>query len=248
MTDLRVPIFGYRNSPDFEGRGRLSFEERSNGAIKSLKNYFSQIGFVPESFIDVGCSYGEYVNAAESLGIKAIGIEIDSYKVEYAEARGLKIIRADLTHDRLGLPKAEFILLRHVIEHIFDFLNFMDGVISLLQPEGILWVEVPNQGSIVNKIKAHQENFLNDERFRGALYPPTHINGFEKNTMRYLGKKLNLKLDKIITYSYYDPKWFLDKIPLTWKGRMLTFLSTIGMGENMAIIYKKSSVSQSVDK
>jgi len=239
--DFKMPYFEYEKAPDFVGRENGTFEKRICAAKRSLSYYFSLIGLIPKSFIDVGCSYGEYVGAAKSLGIKAFGIEVDSYKVECAKSYGLNVIKKDLVHDEFEFPKAKFILLRHVIEHIPEFLNLMEKASDHLEGGGILWVEVPNQGSIVNKIKANEGKVLHDERFRGALYPPTHINGFTKNTMHYIGKRLNLKVKRIITYSFYDDKWSLEKIQVTYKGAILKFLSEIGLGENIAVIYQRTN-------
>ncbi len=196
---------------------------------------FRLAGKIGGRFLDVGCSEGVYVAAAAQLGWEATGSEIDPAKIRRAEARGLDVRHMDFSdcHFRQGF---DFILLRHVIEHVAEFVEFVRATSFLLQPDGVLCVECPNQASIDARL--HRRT-LREGRFLGNLYPPSHIHAFEPRTLYKLGGKLGLRCQLLMTYSRSDRDWFL---PPFYEGSGVKALAQVlaascRLGGNLAVFY-----------
>lgn len=229
------PHVEYNNTPTFDYNPALDWEETVREATSIMARKFRLVGKIGGRFLDVGCSEGIYVAAAAQLGWKAAGSDIDPAKVRRAKVRGLDVRHMDLSdcHFRQGF---DFILLRHVIEHIAEFVEFVRSTSLLLRPDGVLCVECPNQAGIDALLHRRR---LKEGRFLGNLYPPSHIHAFEQRTLYKLGDKLGLRCKLLMTYSRSDREWFL---PAYYQGSGVKALAQVvaascGMGGNLAAFY-----------
>ena len=107
-------------------------------------------------YLDIGCGVGGSLLAAHRRGLEVAGIEIDPARIELGEANcldaGLQgvIQTADILDkelaDRLG--RFDVITLMSVIEHVLDVPRTLENVARLLNPGGILFMEIPNRESM----------------------------------------------------------------------------------------------------
>ncbi|HEV2117444.1 MAG TPA: class I SAM-dependent methyltransferase [Terriglobales bacterium] len=229
------PHAEYNDTPTFDYNPGLDWRETVQQATTIMAKKFRLAGKIGGRFLDVGCSEGVYVAAAAELGWTAVGSDIDPAKVGRAEARGLDVRHMDFSdcHFRQGF---DFVLLRHVIEHIAEFVEFVRSVSCLLRPGGVLCVECPNQAGIDARL--HRRT-LKEGRFLGNLYPPSHIHAFEPRTLDKLGGKLGLRCQLLMTYSRSDRGWFL---PAYYEGGGVKALAQMlaaswRMGGNLAAFY-----------
>jgi 2-polyprenyl-3-methyl-5-hydroxy-6-metoxy-1,4-benzoquinol methylase len=204
-----------------------------------MRHKFNLGGLQRGRFLDIGCSEGAYVAGSIALGWTATGVEIDDAKVSRAQARGLDVRRLTLPAAAASLPAAEFVMLRHVLEHVPDFVQFARAAASAVVPGGILWVECPNQAGWSMR---HRRKQVREGRYLGALYPPTHVHAFEPTAFRRLAEQIGLSCERIITHApshhYWCPPHQSDRSRL--KGILGRLAAVLGYGNGVAAIYRKS--------
>jgi len=112
----------------------------------------------PVTWVDVGCGYGEFVEAMGAVlpaGSKIIGVEPMAHKAEAARQRGLEVINDYL---RPGQFEADFISNMDVFSHIADYRSFLQTVVSNLAPTGEMIVETGNSADL--QLREHVPNEL----------------------------------------------------------------------------------------
>ena len=206
-------------------------------ARKIMRHKFALVGLSEGVFLDIGCSEGYYVEAASSLGFDSYGVEIAGERVEVAKSRGLKIFSFEDYE-----VKKEFydvVLLRHVIEHVPSFLDAITDGLKQLKVGGFLVIETPNQGAFLSRLRS---NKIQQDRFVGHVYPPSHIHGFSLKAYEKIASRLEVKLHSLRTYSPADENWFFQSG--YHEGHIKKFahrlLALMGEGENLCAIMRRS--------
>lgn len=229
-----IPVAKYDNLPDFNIDYDNNYRELVISAKKILAYKFRIVNMQkPMKFLDIGCSEGVYVAACKDLGWQARGFELDPAKVKRATQRGLDVQPIDILNYNDEPDQFEFVLLRHVIEHVPDFLSFVKEASRLVASDGVLCIETPNQSSLMSLLSRQR---LVDGRYLGALYPPTHVHAFEKKSIQLICDKVGLHVAKLITYAPSDPRW----LPSLMYGKTgikpvaHRILSTIGFGNDIS--------------
>ena len=127
----------------FESLFRNIFLKRSS----MIKSFSKSRGKV----LDIGASTGIMLDIFKSEGWKTGGVE-PSKSASAVKDKGHKLIK-DI-FERAKLPKNYFdvIVLNHTLEHMDDPLFVLKKVYSLLKKEGIVFIDVPNFGSLASRI------------------------------------------------------------------------------------------------
>jgi len=105
----------------------------------------------PGRLLDVGCSYGAFLQLAAQRGWQAQGVELSKVTADFArEERGLDVFTG--TVEEASFPDAYFhaITLWDVIEHFDDPVATLAELHRILAPSGILFVFTINQESLLN--------------------------------------------------------------------------------------------------
>jgi 2-polyprenyl-3-methyl-5-hydroxy-6-metoxy-1,4-benzoquinol methylase len=153
--------------------------------------------------LEVGCGRGAFVNRlCQEKKINAQGIELNSRAVEYGQSSGLTIYQQDI-HE-LAIEKTEVfdaVCTFQVLEHIPDFIHFLESMIQLLRPHGKLIISVPNYLSFTRYCN---KDLLNQ--------PPHHMTQWSLKTFQILSHTLPIQLE----HYYYEPlaeyhvEWYLS--------------------------------------
>jgi SAM-dependent methyltransferase len=104
----------------------------------------------PGSAIDVGCNDGALMEALGRAGYtKVVGLEPNAIAAEIARKKGHKVYTSYLDQKAADGIVAECgrfdaLYLRHVVEHVSDLERFFAAVRTLLNPEGLLILELPD--------------------------------------------------------------------------------------------------------
>jgi 2-polyprenyl-3-methyl-5-hydroxy-6-metoxy-1,4-benzoquinol methylase len=94
--------------------------------------------------LDVGCGSGAFLELAGSAGWDAVGLEVDPEAVRSARSRGLDVRQGEIDTLLNRGERFTVITLSHVLEHVHEPLRLLQACRELLEPEGWLWLEVPN--------------------------------------------------------------------------------------------------------
>lgn len=104
----------------------------------------------PGSAIDVGCNDGALMEALGRAGYTTVvGLEPNAIAAEIARKKGHKVYTSYLDQKAADDIVAECgrfdaLYLRHVVEHVSDLERFFAAVRTLLNPEGLLILELPD--------------------------------------------------------------------------------------------------------
>lgn len=127
---------------------RIQVEEQRIKEVYPRKISFIQRYFKDaKTILDVGAGNGGFVSLASSIGYNVTGIELEKSQIELAK----QVFKVDLIHSsieefsRNEKRKFDVINLHHVFEHVQRPLNILNIIKRLLNPNGILLIEVPNQ-------------------------------------------------------------------------------------------------------
>lgn len=186
-----------------------NFDTLVSDAERILQHKFDQINRFPKSFLDVGTSEGVFVKAYNNLSHtdNGVGVEVSLSKIDRAKKRGLNVVHFDELKNR----QFDFILLRHVIEHISDPKSYLQTIMKWLSTNGILCVETPNNDSWLLKMKGRHINDIKEDVFVRELYPPVHVCGFTPGSMRKIGGVCGMNLMRLETYDHRNLDYVYKK-------------------------------------
>jgi 2-polyprenyl-3-methyl-5-hydroxy-6-metoxy-1,4-benzoquinol methylase len=136
--------------------------------------------------LDVGCSSGAFLfqlNQRFPGCYQTLGTDVSGPPLDYAESRGVPVIRDDFLEQGLDGRKFEAVTFWAVLEHLAAPQQFLAKAASVLKPDGLCFVLVPNMKSLA-------------ARSLGARYRyiyPQHLNYFTKATlMKLVGESFSV--------------------------------------------------------
>lgn len=149
--------------------------------------------------LDIGCGNGRYLSYLKHHGWVVHGVEISN-----TAARAAKQLFDIDVHvgpvESVVHPKESFdyITMFHSLEHVFNLNSTLSKIYSLLKPNGILYVEVPNVESI---------GVAMDKRYWFHWDAPRHLWGFSPSTLTRLCRSQGFQIDKLTTLSMPSHGW-----------------------------------------
>ena len=127
--------------------------------------------------LDLGCWVGFFPAEAKGRGWSATGVEPSHFASAYArEELGLDVIPAGLFEADLPEGSFDVAFLGDVIEHLPDPAEAVRRIASLLAPDGLLVMALPDAGSRLARAMGR--------RWWSVI--PTHVHYFTRNSMRRL--------------------------------------------------------------
>jgi 2-polyprenyl-3-methyl-5-hydroxy-6-metoxy-1,4-benzoquinol methylase len=127
--------------------------------------------------LDVGCSTGAFLYQLKTRfpsDYTVTGTDVSGAPLDYAESRGVPVIRGDfLTHD-FGAHKFDVVTFWAVMEHLTEPGRFLEKAASILKPAGLCFILVPNMQSLAVRLLGAKYRYI---------FAP-HVNYFSKHTLR----------------------------------------------------------------
>jgi SAM-dependent methyltransferase len=94
--------------------------------------------------LDIGCSAGYVLEAARTLGLREMGVDISEFAVNLCRERGYQAELGSLIN--LPFPDGSFDIVscKHTLEHVEDPLKALSEIRRVLKPRGVALVVVPD--------------------------------------------------------------------------------------------------------
>ena len=136
-----------------------------------------------QTILDVGTGGGEFAYLLKSLGHDLQGIEPNKGYAEHSVAEyGLNLQIGFIQDAQFNNDSFDVITIWHVLEHTEDPYFVLSRLHSLLKPQGVLVVEVPNVEAICQAPK--------------STFHEAHLFNFNLETLRKMGEKAGLIEDR----------------------------------------------------
>ena len=152
--------------------------------------------------LDIGCSYGFFVEEALGRGWDAFGCEINPVTGGYSRGRlGERVHVGGPETIPFGGQGFDAIVMWDVIEHQPDPLSFLEGVKKYLKPGGVICLQVPNFGSYISELKKENWDWLT---------PGDHLYFFTPDTLGRLAGRAGLRQSHSETWE--SLRYFIDSL------------------------------------
>lgn len=140
----------------------LYVEEYDGRAITFRKHLsrIEQFKLPPGRLLDVGAYSGVFVEAAQTRGWDAWGLEPCQWALDLARRRGLHMIEGSLDTADIEPESFDVITLWDVIEHVTDPLAQLRAVRNLLKPGGLAVIHTMDIGSLFARIMGRRWPWL----------------------------------------------------------------------------------------
>lgn len=171
-------FFGGEYANYFEDRPalELNFKRR----LERLRQYFTP----QTSLIEVGCSYGFFLNLAKSCVAKVVGYDITSEGIAYAKKEfGLEVYNESFLN--YHGEKVDMVCLWDVVEHLPNPGAVMEKIATVVKPGGYVALTTGDIGALVAKMRG--------DKWR-MVHPPTHLFYFDKQSMTKLLARYGFKV------------------------------------------------------
>ena len=188
--------------------------------------------------LDIGCSNGVFLDlfaGSETWGVEPSG------SGDAAKKKGHKILKTIFEKAKLPSNYFDLVIMNHTLEHMDDPQSVLKKIGILLKEDGVLFLDVPNFGSLSSKILGKRWPYL---------LPLEHKHQFTKESLAKLLEDNEFKVlhweSRSGIFEYANPlkelgrkRFLLDlfAIPYSLSATLL------GMGDSMSFIGKKKGWS-----
>jgi SAM-dependent methyltransferase len=144
--------------------------------VELLRNF---VGRVPTGarFLDIGCGAGAYLLAAKEVGWDVQGVEPSESHSRMGRAMGLNIHGGYFRAEDFPPNYFDFVLLSHVIEHIYDPRKFISDILTVVRPGGIVLLITPNVEGIASVLTG---------KFWVMFKPVDHVSMLGSSSSKFL--------------------------------------------------------------
>lgn len=157
-------------------RGTVMDRLKDLFARRDIRRIRSLAGRPPFKIIlDYGTGNGRFALACRAAfpgcRVDAVDLHADP-PPSLREAAGIRYVASGTFQREAGCY--DLIILRHVVEHVHDPLNFIASLVQRLSPEGVLYLEVPNVDSAQARFFSSAAN---------AFFLPYHLFHFDRRAL-----------------------------------------------------------------
>lgn len=185
--------------------------------IKSKIKLINSLPKEEKKLLDIGCGTGDFLNACKKNNYKVFGVEPNEKANKIASEK----IGEDVFKNLEDIIETEFdvITLWHVLEHVPNLEDYISKIKSLLKPNGILIVAVPN-------FKSFDANYY--KNYWAAFDVPRHLWHFSKNAIRSIFLKHQIKLINIFPMKF--DAYYVSMLSEKNKTQKSNFIKAIFVG------------------
>lgn len=192
----------YRSPDYFSGGGTTSGYSDYSAQERSLRTTFATLlmalkirGATGGSLLEVGSGPGYLLDEARTYFDARAGVELSETTAREAEEMtGVRVFLA--VKDVPDEPAFDTILATHVIEHIYDPVDFVKSLTRRLKPGGHLVLAAPHMGSALRTVMGR--------RWPSFKYPE-HVSYFDAATLSELMTRGGLSEPERVPYPHAFP-------------------------------------------
>lgn len=189
----------------------------------------------PDRFLDIGGGVGYYTYAAMERNINACLMDWADDALAFTRSRlgVLKLVEGNVQHcaAHLEANTYDYVLARHIIEHMIDPAAFVNNLRTVMTAGGLLQIETPNIMSLEQfghpavmwenyHILRHSNPDLAEEKVRryafskslSGVNPPKHLWGFSEIGLRHLLEPRGFEIVRVwkapTGHPVFDPLYF----------------------------------------
>jgi 2-polyprenyl-3-methyl-5-hydroxy-6-metoxy-1,4-benzoquinol methylase len=129
--------------------------------------------------LDVGCSSGAFLfqlNRQFPGCYQVLGTDVSGPPLDYTEKQGVAVVRGNFLEQDYGGRTFDAVTFWAVLEHLLEPAKFLAKAHSLLKPEGLCFVLVPNMESLAARLLGARYRYIY----------PQHLNYFTNLTLTKL--------------------------------------------------------------
>lgn len=160
------------NSEVSSGGGTSPWDKsRIENTVNDIARYCS----TEDSVLDIGCANGGILSELKMKGyMHLLGLEPSEVCVKYVNRQGIKCSYGELfeAKEQLLHQKFDMIILSHVMEHIYDVRKALTILKSLLNENGLIYIEVPDAAN-------YSKHYIVPYYY----FDSEHINHFDKHSL-----------------------------------------------------------------
>lgn len=181
-------------------KSALSKDEKINARnknvyqrFKCLSKYFKKI---PGSkILEIGSHEGLFLKILKDKGFIVLGIEPNKYAVDFAASLGVKTAKG-LFEEAIKNVNEKFdaIFLFHTLEHMENAEDNIKKIKLLLNPNGLIFIEVPNIESFRSKKYGEDWEYVY----------PEHLHYFSTESLKEILERNGFKAQKIYFRDFND--------------------------------------------
>ncbi len=181
----------------------------------SMLSKFQQKG----ELLDIGCASGQFLHYMSEHGWNTTGIEPDEKTRERAITEfGLQIFPEEKLNT-LNRSSFDVITMWHVLEHVSDLNGRMEQLKTLLEPQGTLFIAVPNCDSFdANKYG----------QFWAGYDLPRHLYHFTKSDIKLLSEKNGFTIVNILPMKF--DAFYVSLLSEKYKSGKMRWLTALWNG------------------
>jgi 2-polyprenyl-3-methyl-5-hydroxy-6-metoxy-1,4-benzoquinol methylase len=168
--------YSYLDERQMEEASRIVWKKR----MKILKQWDSTIG-IKRNFLDIGCSFGGFMQTAEEAGFNAYGVEVSKYSGDFVRKRFGKDRVYIGSCEKVKLPENFFsiVTMIEVVEHLLDPEKAVRNIFQSLKKGGVFLVQTADMAGL--------QAVLAKDRYH--YYLPGHLSYFTRENLTLLLRK-----------------------------------------------------------
>lgn len=229
------------------GFGYINYDEAKQLDQQTFETYLDKIALFnppPGKLLDVGTATGKFLLSAKARGWDVAGTEISEAAAQRGREQGL-MIQTGALPDTSFLPESfDVITLWDVFEHLPNPHDALGRFLTLLKPNGLLLLNLPDAGSVYARLSG---------RFWQLILPPEHIYLYNKKNLELLLKQYGFSVLQVTTIGkQFTPAYILQMAYTIRHWQFLNILSQwirktpinklsipINLHDNMFIVAQK---------
>ena len=215
-----------------------AFFKKVNRRIRTIKHLFP---WEPSTCLDIGCGEGWALRAFHDAGWEVAGLDYTTYSCSIHNPEFVdKIIPGNLYDSLARLidegAKYQVLHMDSILEHVVDPYKLLEQCRQVIEPDGVLVIEVPN--SISGHYRYLHANGIIGGAI-GCVAYPDHLSYFGAESLRNICDIYGFKEVAIVDFTIYGMKInnksalfdeYIDTCPFDKALRYYTAMADLGLG------------------